>query len=74
MAQGRDPIFGGPDLPEPIDNLIVPERPDLPEIRVPPNVPTPIEGPLNVFRASLDRIEKKLDDIDNRLKKIEGRL
>ena len=67
MFPKREP---GPGLPNLGDNLIVPERPELPEINPPPTPLTPI-GPL---QASLDRIERKLQEIDNRLKAIEGKL
>jgi hypothetical protein len=69
MMPGRDPRIRLPDLG---DNLIVPERPQLPEINLPPNVP--VESPFGPVKAALDRIERKLDDIDNRLKVIEGKL
>lgn len=71
MMPGRDPRVGLPDLG---DNLIVPEpeRPQLPEINMPPNVP--IESPFIPIKVALDRIERKLDDIDNRLKTIEGKI
>jgi len=69
MMPGREPRIGLPDVG---DNMIVPERPQLPEINVPPNVP--VEGPFGPLRATLERIERKLDDIDNRLRAIEGKL
>ncbi len=66
MFPKREP---GPGLPN-VDNLIVPERPELPEIYPPPQPGIP----LNSLQASLDRIEKKLQEIDNRLKAIESKL
>ena len=63
MIPRRDPIFGPGS---PTDNLIVPERPELPEINVPPHV--------NLFRDSIERIERRLDSIESRLKEIESKL
>jgi hypothetical protein len=60
-----------PGMPtNPVDNLIVPERPEMPEINAPPIGIFPI-GPL---QESLTRIEKKLDEIDRRLKDIESKI
>jgi hypothetical protein len=69
MFPKREPGPGLPNLGG--DNLIVPERPELPEI------PPPLTPPVNIFnplQASLDRIERKLQEIDNRLKTIESKL
>jgi hypothetical protein len=66
MFPKKEPVPGMPNLG---DNLIVPERPELPEINPPPYV-----NPFNPIQASLDRIEAKLKDIDNRLKAIESKL
>jgi len=69
MALDRfDPRLGAPT--NLVDNLIVPERPEMPEINTPPTGVYPI-GPL---QESLARIERKLDEIDRRLKEIEGKL
>ncbi len=68
MFPKREPSPGLPNLG--VDNLIVPERPELPEINPPPQPVIPI-GPI---QASLDRIERKLQEIDSRLKTIEGKL
>lgn len=69
MFPKREPGPGLPNLE--VDNLIVPERPELPEINPPPEPPVNI---LNPIQASLDRIERKLQEIDNRLKMIESKL
>ncbi len=67
MMPNRDPRLGLSDVG---DNLIVPERPQLPEI----NVPQPLDRSFGPLQASLDRIERKLDDINNRLRIIESKL
>ncbi len=73
MLPGREPSSrpGLPDAGGLGDNLIVPERPELPEINVPPQPPG---FPVGSVQSSLERIEKKLDDIDRRLREIETKL
>lgn len=69
MFPKREPGTCLPNLE--VDDLIVPERPELPEINPPPTPPVNI---LNPIQASLDRIERKLQEMDNRLKIIESKL